>query len=66
MSVKTKLDRFLENAYDYKQAIKRINRTEDEINNLRELVINEKWIPPVLTDKHVSFVKKNLRSTTII
>lgn len=50
------INKVLESAYDYKAALKRINRTEDEISQLRELVRSDKKIPPFVTDKHVSLV----------
>ena len=54
MDLEKQIEKVLEKAFDFKEAIKRINRTEDEVDQLRDLVKKDKKIPPCVTDKHVS------------
>lgn len=53
-NLEQQIEKVFQKAFDYKEAIKRINRTEDEVNQLRELVKKDKKIPPYVSDKHVS------------
>lgn len=55
MDLEKQIEKVLEKAFDYNEAIKRINRSEDEVNQLRDLVRQDKKIPPCVTDKHVSW-----------
>lgn len=56
MDLEQRIEKVLESAFDYSDAIKRINRSEDEVSELRDLVRNDEKIPPCVTDKHVSCV----------
>jgi hypothetical protein len=56
MTAKPTIESVLVRAFDYNKALKSINRSKDEISQLRKLVDNEKWIPRCVTDKHVSFL----------
>lgn len=53
-AVNKTLAELLAKAFDYPSALKRINRTEDEIDQLRKLVLNEESIPNCVTNQHVS------------
>lgn len=55
MCSQQKIDAVLDRAFDYNKAFKRINRSEDEVDQLRDLVKSDKSIPNCVTDKHVSF-----------
>lgn len=63
MSLKLTIDQVLAKAFDSDAALKRINRTAHEIDQLRDLVEHEKWIPHCVTDKHVSFGKRSMKAT---
>lgn len=53
MSVKPTIESVLVKAFDFNSALKRTNRSEIEVSQLRNLVKNEKWISQCVTDKHV-------------
>ena len=57
MIANSRINDVLARAFDYDEAIKRHNRTEAEMDELRKLVIHEKTIPKCVTNKHVSLVK---------
>lgn len=48
------IDDVLQRAFDYSETLKRINRSEDEISKLRQLVKEDEWLPKCVSDKHVS------------
>lgn len=54
MISKPTIEAVLARAFDYDEALKKIERSEEEIDQLRKLVANEKSIPKCVTDKHVS------------
>lgn len=54
MTQKPTIETVLVRAFDYKTGLKRINRTEDEVQQFKSLVKAEEWIPKCVTDKHVS------------
>ena len=56
MMQKPTIETVLVRAFDYKSGLERINRSEDEISQLKRLVKDENWIPQCVTDKHVSFL----------
>ena len=54
MSEKPTIETVLKRAFEYGPALKRINRSEQEVLQLKKMVKNEIWIPKCVTDKHVS------------
>lgn len=56
MTQKPTIETVFVKAFEYEPALKRINRSDDEISQLRKLVKSEKWIPQCVTDKHVSYL----------
>lgn len=54
--LKKKIDKVLDRAFNYDQALKRINRTDEDVRELSKLVENVGSVSPCLvTNKHVSF-----------
>lgn len=53
MDLKKRIQKVHSTAYDYDSALKRINRSQAEVDQLRKMVENEKLIPDNLSDKQV-------------
>ncbi|CRL02024.1 CLUMA_CG015172, isoform A [Clunio marinus] len=53
------VDELMEKAFDLKTALKTINRSENELKELRDLVESEKWIPRCVTEKHLAVFLAN-------
>lgn len=54
-SLHSEIEKVLDKAFDYKAALKRINRTEDDVSRMRKLVANDNTLPKsIITDLHVS------------
>lgn len=58
MSLKAQLEKAFERAFDLPLSLKRINRSEEELRQLRELVDADDSLPRILTDKHVSWITR--------
>lgn len=51
-----RIEKVLDRAFNYDEALKRINRSEQEVTELRKLIESVESVSPCLvTNKHVSF-----------
>lgn len=49
------IEKVLERAFDYDEALRRVNRTDREVSELRKLIESvESLSPNLVTNKHVS------------
>lgn len=47
------MQEYANKSYNYEEAFKRINRTQDDVDNLRIIVKDFQVIPKSITDRHV-------------
>jgi hypothetical protein len=56
----------IENAYDYEEALKRLNIKQKDVDLVREKVKFSKEVPRFLHDKQVKTFKKNINSRVLL
>lgn len=59
------MQEYANKAYNYEEAFKILNRTQDEVDELRNIVKGFSVVPKSITDQHViiKFAKKSLKFT---
>ena len=57
--MESRIEKVMENGFDYEKALVRINRTHDEVNSLRDKVREFGVVPKSIHDKQVIIKHQN-------